>query len=441
MNLCIVLIQFRWNNFWFYNGEAITYLSWIVKYKDYINTNDKNIVQKQMKKVESEINIVKEFDKSRKFINSSLLSAKFKMCYKKSKLNFVIVQILIIQSPRRVHYSTCKRYHYRHYLLQLLTYIKPFREPIVTPQLYRRPNAHVSNADNRSLQPQLWRRLSAHKNSKNEIKTTCNTSNNCIYNSNSAIDKDNRKHIKLKCKEVKYSNIQTDLYYNDKENYKHKELLQFNSNSAVDLQHNSVFKKYWLKRYQLFSKFDDGIQLDYESWFSVTPEKIAKHIAKRCRCDILIDAFSGAGGNSIHFTSTCQIVYAIDIDPQKIAMTKHNAQIYNVNDKIEYILGDYFCLVDKLIGDVVFLSPPWGGPSYINNNVYDIRNIMSPIGGLKLLEISKIISNNIAFYLPKNINILELVTAGGPGSKIEVEQNFINNKLVAITAYYGNLLK
>jgi hypothetical protein len=42
-----------------------------------------------------------------------------------------------------------------------------------------------------------------------------------------------------------------------------------------------------------------------ESWFSVTPECIAEHIAERCRCDIVVDAFCGAGGNSIQFAFTC----------------------------------------------------------------------------------------------------------------------------------------
>ena len=52
-------------------------------------------------------------------------------------------------------------------------------------------------------------------------------------------------------------------------------------------------------RYNLFSRFDEGIELDVESWFSVTPEAIAQHIAERCRCDVIIDAFCGVGGNAI----------------------------------------------------------------------------------------------------------------------------------------------
>ena len=41
--------------------------------------------------------------------------------------------------------------------------------------------------------------------------------------------------------------------------------------------------KYWAQRYRLFSLYDEGVRLDPESWYSVTPEKIAQHIAERCR--------------------------------------------------------------------------------------------------------------------------------------------------------------
>ena len=36
------------------------------------------------------------------------------------------------------------------------------------------------------------------------------------------------------------------------------------------------------QRYNYFSLFDDGIGLDPEGWFSVTPEAIAAHVASRC---------------------------------------------------------------------------------------------------------------------------------------------------------------
>lgn len=64
--------------------------------------------------------------------------------------------------------------------------------------------------------------------------------------------------------------------------------------------------KYWYKRFSLFSLFDQGVKLDKESWFSVTPEKVAAHTAERLKCDIVIDAFCGCGGNTIQFALTCK---------------------------------------------------------------------------------------------------------------------------------------
>jgi 23S rRNA G2445 N2-methylase RlmL len=45
------------------------------------------------------------------------------------------------------------------------------------------------------------------------------------------------------------------------------------------------------------------------------------------------------------------VVIAIDMDPVKIACAKHNAKIYGVLDKIEFITGDFFSLSPKV-------SPP-----------------------------------------------------------------------------------
>lgn len=62
------------------------------------------------------------------------------------------------------------------------------------------------------------------------------------------------------------------------------------------------------------------------------------------------------------------IVIAIDIDPKKIEMAKHNASIYGVADRIEFIIGDFLTLADSLKADLIFLSPPWGGPQYLKVN-------------------------------------------------------------------------
>ena len=60
------------------------------------------------------------------------------------------------------------------------------------------------------------------------------------------------------------------------------------------------------QRIRYFSRYDEGCLLDEEGWYSVTPEAIATQIAERCRCDVILDAFCGVGGNAIAFARTCQ---------------------------------------------------------------------------------------------------------------------------------------
>lgn len=73
--------------------------------------------------------------------------------------------------------------------------------------------------------------------------------------------------------------------------HKLKELVEFSADIG----------KYWCQRYLLFSRYDDGIKMDEEGWFSVTPESIARHHACRCGSGIILDCFTGVGGNAIQF--------------------------------------------------------------------------------------------------------------------------------------------
>ncbi|KAA8537760.1 hypothetical protein F0562_027660 [Nyssa sinensis] len=108
--------------------------------------------------------------------------------------------------------------------------------------------------------------------------------------------------------------------------------------------------KYWRQRYLLFSRFDDGV-----------------------------------GGNAIQFAQRSKFVIAIDIDPKKIDYARHNAAIYGVDDRIEFIRGDFFLLAPKLKADTVFLSPPWGGPDYTKAKTYNIKTMLKPRDGYGIL--------------------------------------------------------
>ncbi|KAF4076849.1 hypothetical protein AMELA_G00219810 [Ameiurus melas] len=218
--------------------------------------------------------------------------------------------------------------------------------------------------------------------------------------------------------------------------------------------------KYWAQRYRLFSRFDEGIKLDHEGWFSVTPEKIAEHIARRVQgaseALVIVDAFCGVGGNAIQFALTGNTVIAVDIDPVRLALARHNAAVYGVSERIDFIQADFLQVAPRLRADVVFLSPPWGGPEYLSADVFNIETMMSPDGyplpcvPLKFLDpphtfeifrLAKMISENVVYFLPRNADMEQIASLAGPGGKVEVEQNFLNNKLKTITAYFGNLIK
>ena len=83
---------------------------------------------------------------------------------------------------------------------------------------------------------------------------------------------------------------------------------------------------------------------------------------------ILVDAFAGAGGNTIAFalTGKWKRVYAIEKDPAVLRCAKHNAKVYGVDNKITWFEGDCFHIMKNQLKDlapysVVFASPPWGG--------------------------------------------------------------------------------
>jgi len=243
-----------------------------------------------------------------------------------------------------------------------------------------------------------------------------------------------------------------------------------------------------MKRY--FSLYDEGCLLDAEGWYSVTPERVADRIAERCRCETILDAFCGVGGNAIAFAKTCERVIALDINPTRLALARHNAVIYGVADRIEFILGDYISFAHSYLSlpstssrkiDVVFLSPPWGGPSYLSGSAaegtaqveacggtlsedavdfhpeYSLASVQ-PIHGTKLFKLSRRISCNIAYFLPRNTNLDEISTllldeqpsavTGGKTPEcndaspemVEVEEEWMGSKLKALTCYFGGLV-
>jgi trimethylguanosine synthase len=251
---------------------------------------------------------------------------------------------------------------------------------------------------------------------------------------------------------------------------------------------NEVPDKFWSQRRRLFTRFDEGIQLDKESWYSVTPESIANHIAGRLAADrekmVVLDPFCGCGGNAIAIAlrDEVQLVVCVDSDVEKLKKAVKNASTYGVaKEKMVFVHSDALEVIDHFedgkrvktsssenavvkesgfqIGgrdllpekiDAIFLSPPWGGMDYVKvgkrNYTLDCIKIKSNNGpevdGETLLKRSSkgVGSNPIILFLPRNINGVKLgesaIKAGYEGPII-LEQNVLNGKLKTVTAYLG----
>ncbi len=123
--------------------------------------------------------------------------------------------------------------------------------------------------------------------------------------------------------------------------------------------------KYWDRRYDLFDRFDQGIQLDKESLFSIKPEAVALQIAARLPSSRVIDAMCGAGGVTIAAARLGKQVIALDLDPAKVEMCRNNATVYGVQDSIDFRSGDACSLVaSEFPAATLYMDPPWGGPDY-----------------------------------------------------------------------------
>lgn len=145
-----------------------------------------------------------------------------------------------------------------------------------------------------------------------------------------------------------------------------------------------------------------------------------------------MDAFCGVGGNSIQFALSPAVarVIAVDRSADAIACARHNAAVYGVAHKIEFVCDDFFALVDgrwgnagagSALGEIaaVFVSPPWGGPSYRDCSVFDLHS-MKPYSLRCIFDTVRMVSPNIALYLPRTSDLNQLAGLIGDGEEMEV---------------------
>jgi len=204
-------------------------------------------------------------------------------------------------------------------------------------------------------------------------------------------------------------------------------------------------QKYWHQRHSIFSLYDEGIYMTDDAWFGVTPEPVATQIASDLAKSAaqsqttIIDVFAGAGGNAIAFalSGRWQNVIAIERDISVIACAQNNAAIYGVAEKITWINDDCFSYVPNNpqinpSETVIFASPPWGGPGYRTDEVFDLST-MQPYSLKQINDMCKAMDN--ALYLPRTSDLRQIAKLAPEGEKIEVVHYCMEGASKALVVY------
>jgi trimethylguanosine synthase len=190
--------------------------------------------------------------------------------------------------------------------------------------------------------------------------------------------------------------------------------------------------KYWQMRYDLFSKFDDGIQIDIEGLYSAKPEQISFEIGGLIEGEIILDAFGGVGASAIGFARQGKKVICVEIDKLRFEMIKNNIEVYGLTDNILLINEDIFKISDDLIYDSVYLDPPWGGPSYVNKDFFKLTDF-DPNGELLLNSFKK--AKQIALSVPLNFDFNEITKFG---RNYYLNWGKLNNKKIFANLFISN---
>ncbi|MEJ8568008.1 methyltransferase domain-containing protein [Elongatibacter sediminis] len=169
------------------------------------------------------------------------------------------------------------------------------------------------------------------------------------------------------------------------------------------------YQIYWDMRHALFSRFDQA-QVDATGLYTMVPENHAMDMARRAGGGATLDLCSGIGAMSIAFARCGQQVTAVEIDPRRVAMARHNARLYEVADRIDFRAADATAesTLAALPDDIhtLFMDPPWGaGPGdYLKRPVTRLADL--ELAGLNLVDLTRRLpGREVMLRLPPNFDI------------------------------------
>jgi trimethylguanosine synthase len=150
--------------------------------------------------------------------------------------------------------------------------------------------------------------------------------------------------------------------------------------------------------------------------------------------------FAGAGGNVIAFalSNRWSKIVAIEKNPSVIACAQNNASIYGVLDQITWVNDDSFSYLEKNAlslnptETVIFASPPWGGPGYNSDKIFDLSS-MDPYSLMQIHDACRGMQS--ALYLPRSSDLRQIAKLAVGEKKVEVVQYCMQGASKALVAY------
>jgi hypothetical protein len=150
----------------------------------------------------------------------------------------------------------------------------------------------------------------------------------------------------------------------------------------------------------------NNLKIDDTGKYSITLPKKADHITRiiQTYCNkatskkiVITDATAGVGGNVLSFCKHNFKVNAIEMDLERFNCLTHNINEYGY--EVNLINSDYLLVYDKLVQDVIFVDPPWGGINY-----KDADEITLKLGDTTIEELC----NNISYKKLAKLTVLKL---------------------------------
>eukprot|EP00961_Rhodomonas_salina_P164559 2217122-Rhodomonas_salina.1 len=145
------------------------------------------------------------------------------------------------------------------------------------------------------------------------------------------------------------------------------------------------------KRSSAFRSLDhvtvEKLQIDHQASYSITNDDLSRNIMRvilnqlprrtgsGARPLLITDATACVGGDTITFASMmCKhtagvCVNAVEMDKTRCHYLWHNLRVTGLLRHVNVFNMDYLQARNVLTQDIVFLDPPWGGPSYNNNDL------------------------------------------------------------------------